>query len=189
MNPSTQAQCSNKQGQLPISWWKTPELPAITAVTTAAVRTTSEFHCSSLTSVSLSLASRADRGPLVLSLILSLSWMAFIQASAFSTLLSNSSCSCWVIAFEEAERIGNREVSRFWVRPEQEWKAIQRRKREKLMMLWLSFWTIIPKTSRLVSWAQRTYSHCSFPKLKYTRKQKEGGELWEVPLQWTDKQT
>lgn len=93
----------------------------------------------SLTSVSLSLASRADRGPLVLSLILSLSWMAFIQASAFSTLLSNSSWSCWVIAFEKAERTGNREVSRFWVRPEQEWKVIQRRKGEKLMMLWLSF--------------------------------------------------
>lgn len=87
----------------------------------AAVTATSQpLHHSSLTSVSLSLASRADRGPLVLSLILSLSWMAFIQASAFSTLLSNSSCSCWVIAFEEAERIRNREVSRFCLRPQQE---------------------------------------------------------------------
>lgn len=164
---------------------ETPELTAIAAVPMAAMRATSEFHHSSLTSVSLSLASRADRGPLVLSLILSLSWMAFIQASAFSTLLSNSSCSCWVIALEEAERTGNKEVSRFWVRPEQEWKAIQRSKGEKLMMLWISFWRITPKTAAvsLFSWAQTIYPLCSFPKRKYTRKQKEGGELWEAPLQ------
>lgn len=185
MNPSIQAQYSKQAGAADNFLMENSWAHSNNCYNNGSSESHLQFHGSSLTSVSLSLASRADRGPLVLSLILSLSWMAFIQASAFSTLLSNSSCSCWVIAFAEAERIRNREVSRFWVRPEQQWKAIQRSKGEKLMMLWLSLWIVTPKTAAvsLFSLAQRTYSHCSFPKWKYTRKQKEGGELWEAPLQ------
>lgn len=55
----------------------------------------------SLTSVSLSRASRASRGPWVLSMAFSLSWTSCIQVRAAPRQSENSCCSCWVMTGPE----------------------------------------------------------------------------------------